>query len=175
VFQLRPVLKDLLPILNAFLLYPDGTVCLMQVTLLCDMVECGIFDDIGPQLRSLCEQIYSHPERFLCESCCPYKPRDVCLADLSVQALGALPGSVCSVHAEQSRLKFCQLQDKGRAAIKQCCNPGCSKKGSDAGVTLMRCACDTELYCSEECQRVDWRARHKNTCTKRKKGNRPRK
>ena len=174
VFQLRPLFKAMLPPLNAFLRYPNGTVCYYQLELLRILVQYRIIDDIGPRLRVLCEQIQSHPQPFLCESCDCGKiggSRDERLALLSAAAGAVLGGAVSSARMEKYRLDTRQSQNELRDSTKQCCNAGCSKKGSDACVELMRCACDTELYCSVECQRQDWRARHKKVCANKRKTN----
>jgi MYND finger len=47
-----------------------------------------------------------------------------------------------------------------------CCSAeGCSARTSKDGQPLRTCAqCRTQPYCSKECQRRDWRARHKAMC-----------
>jgi len=163
----------MLPPLNAFLRYPNGTVCLYQLALLSVLVQFSIVDDIGPRLRSLCKQIKSHPRHFLCKTCNTVgSSRDERLARLRAAAADVLGGAASSAQLERDRLDTRQSRNLFSDSAKQCCNAGCSKKGSDAGVELLRCACDTaQLYCSVECQRQDWRARHKKVCTNKRKTN----
>jgi hypothetical protein len=43
----------------------------------------------------------------------------------------------------------------------RCFNMGCSKKG------MLKCSvCNIARYCSKECQKADWKPRHKATCGK---------
>lgn len=49
----------------------------------------------------------------------------------------------------------------GATGVEACANLDCNKHGTN------KCArCKRAFYCSKECQRLDWKARHKKSCGK---------
>ena len=58
---------------------------------------------------------------------------------------------------EQTRILYQNLDND---AFKLCDNAGCHKQG-----TLKCGGCRIAMYCSPECQKVDWKVRHKAACS----------
>ena len=53
----------------------------------------------------------------------------------------------------------------GQQSIYECCNKNCDLKETKKGMKFKNCSrCQGVMYCSKECQKEDWRAKHKLEC-----------
>ena len=53
----------------------------------------------------------------------------------------------------------------GQQSIYECFNKNCDKKQTKKGMKFKHCSrCQGVMYCSKECQKEDWRAKHKLEC-----------
>ena len=52
------------------------------------------------------------------------------------------------------------------ASTSHCCNEGCGVADSPDKKLKLCARCNSVAYCSAECQKLDWKARHKKSCSK---------
>ena len=76
------------------------------------------------------------------------------------------------VDPESDRPSQRQEQNDVEESVSEAC-AGCKKPQSELTIPLKRCAkCQTQRYCSRECQKADWKV-HKKVCASNQQNNKP--
>ena len=108
---------------------------------------------------------------------CAIKPLQVdfpmCCGVKCCVVCGRVPNNSDNTH----RLRFCAscrnrhrycdsaCQLRGWNEHKNVCRMTCSWCSTIGSSNLPKCECEMRRYCNTRCQELDWKARHKRTCT----------